>query len=317
MRADRFSAPGVSASRRQTSRALAAHVAGISRHSMTRAQHDTLTISLGGLLPPIVLPAAIGTFVGPEQACSPNRLHLARAAACSQRRAFRSHEEHLCAQGTLRHRPGCSTQPGPARYPLRHETAQAPEAGRPPAQRHSGLRGRECRCDVHPAEEVSELRGEGSNSASAAVVVGGSVGAPSPPASLGPPAVACAWGSPGGTEMPNWNPAGHGAAMAYCQGPSLSPQQRSPPPSAASTALLPQPPPPDRAAPACPARRVCFGQSVVLTGDAEELGGWDLGRAPRMEWSEGHNGEHHWTATVSLPAGATLEYKFVIEDKNQ
>ncbi|EFN51955.1 hypothetical protein CHLNCDRAFT_139626 [Chlorella variabilis] len=63
-------------------------------------------------------------------------------------------------------------------------------------------------------------------------------------------------------------------------------------------------------------RKVCFGQSVVLTGDAEELGGWDLGRAPRMEWSEGHNGEHHWTATVSLPAGATLEYKFVIEDKN-
>lgn len=63
--------------------------------------------------------------------------------------------------------------------------------------------------------------------------------------------------------------------------------------------------------------QVNFGQHVVLTGSSPELGEWDLGRSPRMEWSEGRNGEHHWSATVELPAGADVEYKFVIDDPKQ
>lgn len=61
-------------------------------------------------------------------------------------------------------------------------------------------------------------------------------------------------------------------------------------------------------------REVCYGQNVLLTGDCEELGAWDLSRSTRMEWSEGRNGEHHWSATITLPRGANVEYKFVIDD---
>lgn len=62
---------------------------------------------------------------------------------------------------------------------------------------------------------------------------------------------------------------------------------------------------------------MCFGQNVLLTGSSPELGEWDLSRAARMEWSEGRNGEHHWSASVELPAGADVEYKFVIDDPKQ
>lgn len=45
-------------------------------------------------------------------------------------------------------------------------------------------------------------------------------------------------------------------------------------------------------------------------GNAPQLGGWKLGRAVRMRWSQGHV----WSATVELPAGASIEYKFAVQD---
>ena len=59
--------------------------------------------------------------------------------------------------------------------------------------------------------------------------------------------------------------------------------------------------------------QVPFGHHLVLVGNTEELGGWELSRAPLMSWSEGDV----WTASVALPAGAAVEYKFVQQVPNQ
>ncbi len=45
-------------------------------------------------------------------------------------------------------------------------------------------------------------------------------------------------------------------------------------------------------------------------GNLPQLGGWKLDRAVRMGWSAGHV----WSATVDLPAGASIEYKFAVRD---
>lgn len=53
--------------------------------------------------------------------------------------------------------------------------------------------------------------------------------------------------------------------------------------------------------------RTVPGEQVLVAGSAAELGGWDLGRAVRMSWTE----DHVWRATVSLRNGAT-SYKYVL-----
>lgn len=45
--------------------------------------------------------------------------------------------------------------------------------------------------------------------------------------------------------------------------------------------------------------RLIFGEQLVLVGAAEELGAWDVWRAPRMVWQEGDT----WAADLALPAG--------------
>ena len=45
-------------------------------------------------------------------------------------------------------------------------------------------------------------------------------------------------------------------------------------------------------------------------GSHERLGAWDLAAAVPAAWSEGHA----WTATVELPLGAEIEYKFAVVD---
>ncbi|PNW82000.1 hypothetical protein CHLRE_06g269601v5 [Chlamydomonas reinhardtii] len=42
------------------------------------------------------------------------------------------------------------------------------------------------------------------------------------------------------------------------------------------------------------------------------MGNWDGTKAVPLEWSEGDN----WTAKVSLPAGASAEYKYIIKRKD-
>ena len=52
---------------------------------------------------------------------------------------------------------------------------------------------------------------------------------------------------------------------------------------------------------------VGFGNEVFVTGDAPELGQWDLARAPKLTFTAGNV----WTASVALEAGSTVQYKFV------
>lgn len=48
-----------------------------------------------------------------------------------------------------------------------------------------------------------------------------------------------------------------------------------------------------------PECRLIFGEQLILVGAAEELGAWDVWRAPRMVWQEGDT----WAVEVALPAG--------------
>jgi len=53
---------------------------------------------------------------------------------------------------------------------------------------------------------------------------------------------------------------------------------------------------------------VDYGQSIQLVGGAPELGSWILSDGVPLVWSEGDM----WNATVQLPAGSVVEYKFVV-----
>ena len=55
--------------------------------------------------------------------------------------------------------------------------------------------------------------------------------------------------------------------------------------------------------------QVAYGHQLALVGDAESLGGWEVGHAPVMQWGEGHV----WTASLQLPAGAAVNYKFIVQ----
>lgn len=51
-----------------------------------------------------------------------------------------------------------------------------------------------------------------------------------------------------------------------------------------------------------------YGEEVRVVGNHWELGHWDPSRAPRMTWTD----NHVWVASISLPVGEPLEYKYVI-----
>lgn len=89
---------------------------------------------------------------------------------------------------------------------------------------------------------------------------------------------------------------------------ALSIVPRTPPPSPRACTHRPPPSPPS-----LPAPQVNFGQALVLVGSAEQLGSWQLEHAPTMTWGEGDV----WTASLELPAGANIEYKFALTDPHQ
>ena len=70
----------------------------------------------------------------------------------------------------------------------------------------------------------------------------------------------------------------------------------------------PTTPPAHPRPPAC--LQVHFAQEIVLVGDSPALGAWQLSSAAAMTWGEGDV----WSATVSLPAGADVAFKFVVTD---
>jgi len=56
--------------------------------------------------------------------------------------------------------------------------------------------------------------------------------------------------------------------------------------------------------------KTSWGQGVKLIGSHPKLGSWSLNKAIDLRWSN----NDVWTATVSLPAGSVLEYKYVVID---
>ncbi|OAR02060.1 hypothetical protein LLEC1_06362 [Akanthomyces lecanii] len=54
-----------------------------------------------------------------------------------------------------------------------------------------------------------------------------------------------------------------------------------------------------------------FGQTIKIVGNTAELGNWDTSKAVALDASEYTSNNHVWKATVSLPAGKTLEYKYI------
>lgn len=51
-----------------------------------------------------------------------------------------------------------------------------------------------------------------------------------------------------------------------------------------------------------------FGQCIRIVGSTDSLGTWTLRGAPEMKWGQGHK----WSVTVEVPAGAIVEYKYVV-----
>ena len=91
---------------------------------------------------------------------------------------------------------------------------------------------------------------------------------------------------------------------------STAQRRRPGPPSVSSARFLASSP----SSAACPPLlQTYYGQRVLLVGSSQELGAWKLDAGLPLRWSE----EHKWSATVALPAGAAVEYKFVITDPEQ
>ncbi|GAQ88582.1 glycoside hydrolase family 13 protein [Klebsormidium nitens] len=53
-----------------------------------------------------------------------------------------------------------------------------------------------------------------------------------------------------------------------------------------------------------------FGEEVKVVGSAEQLGNWDINRAPMLKWTE----DHWWRAELNLPTDQVVEYKVILLD---
>jgi hypothetical protein len=54
-----------------------------------------------------------------------------------------------------------------------------------------------------------------------------------------------------------------------------------------------------------------YGQTIKVVGSISQLGSWDTGSAVALSAAQYTSSNPLWSATVSLPAGTTFEYKFV------
>ncbi|KAI0133015.1 starch binding domain-containing protein [Xylariales sp. AK1849] len=55
-----------------------------------------------------------------------------------------------------------------------------------------------------------------------------------------------------------------------------------------------------------------YGQTVKIVGSTSQLGNWDSSSAPAMSASQYTSANPLWSYTLSLPAGTSFEYKYVI-----
>jgi len=58
--------------------------------------------------------------------------------------------------------------------------------------------------------------------------------------------------------------------------------------------------------------QVGYGQQVRVVGDRTELGDWDAKKGAPLDWSAGDL----WSATLHLPVGEELEFKFIVYDSD-
>ncbi|KAF8056234.1 CAF1-7 [Scenedesmus sp. PABB004] len=56
--------------------------------------------------------------------------------------------------------------------------------------------------------------------------------------------------------------------------------------------------------------KVDFGQVLLVVGSCASLGSWNTDAAVRLNWQEGHV----WEASVELPAGEAVDYKYVVRN---
>ncbi|KAJ1411321.1 Immunoglobulin-like fold [Sesbania bispinosa] len=54
-----------------------------------------------------------------------------------------------------------------------------------------------------------------------------------------------------------------------------------------------------------------FGEQFLIVGDDPVLGSWDPSDALPMTWSDGHI----WTAELDMPAGKSIQFKFILKGK--
>lgn len=57
---------------------------------------------------------------------------------------------------------------------------------------------------------------------------------------------------------------------------------------------------------------VDFGEAVCLVGNDTALGAWSVEDCVSMKWSEGDV----WTTQLSIPAGQTVEYKYIVTNED-
>jgi alpha-amylase len=57
-----------------------------------------------------------------------------------------------------------------------------------------------------------------------------------------------------------------------------------------------------------------FGTNIFVVGSIAELATWNTGSAPPLTWLNGNGTRGNWRATLTLPAGTAVEYKYIKKD---
>jgi alpha-amylase len=57
-----------------------------------------------------------------------------------------------------------------------------------------------------------------------------------------------------------------------------------------------------------------FGQNIFVTGGITELASWNPASAVPLTWLSGSGTRGNWRATITLPATARIEYKYIKKD---
>ncbi|KAI6297185.1 hypothetical protein MCOR29_011185 [Pyricularia oryzae] len=103
-----------------------------------------------------------------------------------------------------------------------------------------------------------------------------------------------------------------------CADIKITAPDSQPPPTTTTTSTPASPPPTSCATPAASVAvtfrsktTTSVGQTVKIAGSIAQLGGWDASKAPALSASQYTSSNPLWTTTISLPAGATFEYKFI------